>query len=356
MSAKLQRWIDLVATLVGRHSPITLEELKDAVPAYGAIRSKPALRRTFERDKDELRALGVPIDTITSDDVSGYRIRAAEFYLPYLAAVVDGKRREPAKVDRDGYRALTALTFEPDELSVLRRAVTRVRALKLPEVSADGDRAIRKLALDLPELLGEDAHGVSTLPTAGADPFPLLMDALSHRRKVRFRYYSIGGDAHTDREVRPYGLFLLSGHWYLAAAEESAPEGPVKNFRLSRIREATAVGTSQAKAQFTIPPRFRLGEHARDRRPWELGDAESVDVVVKFTGGDGATAAAAGLGVPVAGKPGARRFAVRRVDAFVRWLLSFGGAARPVSPPALVKAWQEECRALAALYAGGRDG
>ena len=353
MSAKLQRWIDLVATIVGRHAPITLEQLRDEIPAYGAIKTKTALRRTFERDKDELRALGVPIETLTTDEVSGYRIRAADFYLPYLAAVIDGRRKEPPRVDRDGYRALNTLAFEPDEVPVLRRAVARVRSLGLVAVSQDAERAVRKLALDLPDLLGDGPDGATSVPTDGGDAFDPLMDALSHRRKVRFRYYAMGGDTHSTRDARPYGLFLLNGHWYLAAVEEDAPAGPVKNFRLSRIRDVTPLGTSQARAQYEIPPTFRLSEHARDRKPWELGDAESRDVVVEFTAGDGATTAAMRLGAAVPGKPAQRRFEVRRADVFVRWLLSYGGAARPVSPPDLVTAWREECGAVAALYVAG---
>ena len=62
---KLQRWMDLLAALLRRHAPVSLEELCDDVPAYGRLRSKTAaLRRSFERDKKELRDYGVPIETV----------------------------------------------------------------------------------------------------------------------------------------------------------------------------------------------------------------------------------------------------------------------------------------------------
>ena len=67
-SPKLQRWIDLLAALLRRRFPVTLEELSPDVPAYAVARQKTALRRTFERDKDELRAFGIPIETVTGPE------------------------------------------------------------------------------------------------------------------------------------------------------------------------------------------------------------------------------------------------------------------------------------------------
>jgi proteasome accessory factor B len=352
MTLKLQRWIDLVAALLTRHGAVTLEELRDLVPAYGKSGSKVALRRMFERDKDELRALGIPIEIHSLDDTTGYRLKPAEFYLPYLATVVDGKKRTPKHVDRDGYKALQTLDFDPDEVVALRSGWERLRTLGQAELLCDGERGLRKLALDLPEVRGGEKGERRRVPRDGGDPFGPLMDTLSHRRKVTFEYHSIGGDTHTSRTVCPYGLFFLSAHWYLAAVEEGEDSARVKNFRLSRIANVVTAGTSQAKAHYIIPKSFSLAEHARDRKPWELGDTEAITVEVLFTGTDGATLAAARLGTGVPKHPERRRFGVRRQDAFVRWLLSFAGEARPLSPPAVVAAWQAELAAVAAIYAG----
>ena len=356
MTTKLQRWIDLVAALLTRHGAVTLEELRDLVPAFGKSGSKIALRRMFERDKDELRALGIPIEIHPLEDTTGYRLKPAEFYLPYLATVVDGKRRAPRHVDRDGYKALQTLDFDPDEVAALRSGWERLRILGQAELFADGERGLRKLALDLPEVSGMERGERRRSPRDGGDPFRPLMDALSHRRAVTFDYHAIGGDTHTTRTVRPYGLFFLSAHWYLAAVEEGDGAARVKNFRVSRIAKLVTAGTSQAKAHYSIPKSFSLADHARDRKPWELGDTEAIAVEVAFTGTDGATLAAARLGAEVPKYPERRRFSVRRQDAFVRWLLSFVGEARPLSPPPLVQVWKEELALVAALYPEGQDG
>ena len=63
-STKFQRWLDLIAFLVSRRYPVPVEDVMENVPAYAAnwvdgdARSRDSVRRTFERDKDELRRLG----------------------------------------------------------------------------------------------------------------------------------------------------------------------------------------------------------------------------------------------------------------------------------------------------------
>jgi len=71
---------------------------------------------------------------------------------------------------------------------------------------------------------------------------------------------------------------------------------------------------------------------------------------VEFSGESGAVSAAARAGEAVAGRPNVRRFEVRRTDAFARWLLSFGGDARPLSPPDLVELYRKGLRDTLSLY------
>jgi proteasome accessory factor B len=140
--------------------------------------------------------------------------------------------------------------------------------------------------------------------------------------------------ATAERSVEPYGLFFVSGHWYLAARD--VEKDALRNFRVSRV-EALEVNRSKAGTpDYEIPSSFSLRDHAASRQAWELGDGDAIDAVVEFTGRSGAVLAAAALGEPDATAPSLRRFRVRRADSFARWLLSFAGEAAPVSPPALV--------------------
>src|SRR3954454_18776736 len=151
---KLQRWVDLLAALLIRHRHAPFDELSKDVPGYDlATGQKESVLRTFERDKDELRRFGVPIDTVKDSDGNtlGYRLERKAFYLPYL--MLAGQERAaqgPRKIDHEGYRSLETLAFESDELDAIIEAAVRVRALGDPILSGEADAAIRNLALNLP--------------------------------------------------------------------------------------------------------------------------------------------------------------------------------------------------------------
>ena len=112
------------------------------VPGYASATAGDALARKFERDKKELRSLGVPIETVATEDSDRprYRLRTRDFYLPYLTVVGPAGQAGPRRVDRDGYRALQTLAFEPDELALVVDAAARARQLGDPALSADARR------------------------------------------------------------------------------------------------------------------------------------------------------------------------------------------------------------------------
>jgi len=79
-TSKLQRWTDLLASLLRRHYAATFEQLAKDVPADSTESQADSARmRMFERDKDELRALGIAIETVPFDEgeSTGYRSSAA---------------------------------------------------------------------------------------------------------------------------------------------------------------------------------------------------------------------------------------------------------------------------------------
>lgn len=370
-NAKLQRWVDLVAALLSRRAPASFTELAREVPEY-ALRLEAharatdaharttimeTLKRTFERDKDELRAFGIPIESKDDGDgiVNGvYQLKRTNFYLPYLCvAAPDGSETSPQRIDSYGYQALTSLTFDADELQAVVDAAAGVRALGEPLLASHVESAMRKLAVDLPldsALPSPDAPKLLA-PRARADSatFEALGDALRRRKVATFDYHAMSSDQIEKREVEPYGLFFLSGHWYLAARDRA--RGELRNFRLNRMGKV-AVNTKKAQsADFDVPSTFHLRDHARSRHAWELGDGDAVRAVVAFQGHSGPTVAAMKLGTPVDGAPTLRAFDVRRIDAFARWLLSFAGELVPQSPEALVAAFRDEAQATAAIYA-----
>ena len=357
-SLKLQRWLDLLAALLRHRFPVTFEQLIDEIPAYAAEQNPESRRRTFERDKDELRAFGVPIETVPPPDAEtgqGYRLRVSDFYLPYLTLRAQGAPK-PKKVDREGYRSLSTLSFEPEELAAVADAAVRVRQLGDPLLSEHTESAMRKLACDLPvDASGPGPDAARVLPPrsrAAADLLVTLGQALETRKRVTFHYHTMGSDSTGRREVEPFGLFYLNQHWYLAGRARG--EEVVKNFRLNRIEDLQLNKTKQKTPDYEIPPSFRLRDHARSRHAWELGAGDAADAVVLFRSRTGAAAAAFRLGEPVGGHEDRRRFRIRRPDAFARWLLSFGGDLVPVAPAEIVSEYQGLVRETLAHHTADR--
>ena len=361
---KLQRWVDLLAALLIRHRHATFEELAKDVPGYDRVHGqRESVLRTFERDKDELRRFGVPIDTPKDAEGNpvGYRIERKGFYLPFLMLTGHERASHPAGGrDKDGYRSLETLAFEPDEIEAIVHAAARVRALGDPILAAEAEAAIRKLALDLP--LGVGADDSRKEPSGRESPrvrlprsipdalvFDRLSDALARKKVVSFDYFTMERGERTRRTVQPFGLFFVSAHWYLAAHD--VDRGGIRNFRLSRI-ENVVVNTKKSQSpDYEIPATFVLREHAQSREPWEIGGGDATSALVEFTATTGATRAALELGQPVPGSETIRRFTVRRQDSFARWLLSFGGDARPIEPPELRAEYARVAAETLARYA-----
>ncbi len=358
---KLQRWTDLIAALLRRNFAVTFDDLAKDVPAYqNPDKKKDAIMRMFERDKDELRAFGISIETIPSKDegeAAGYKLDKKAFYLPYLSlAAREGKSgSSPRKLTDWGFRALASLVFEPDELQIVAGAAQRVRALGDPVLGEDADSAIRKLSFDLPLLRdGETPDnptvGMLTPSAADEDVFEAVNDALVRRKVVTFTYHSISSDKISERNAEPYGLFFLSSHWYMAARDRDKNE--LRNFRLTRMSNVEVNKLRAQSSDYDIPAGFNLREHAQSRKPWDLGEGDRNEVIVEFRGSSGATQTAARLGEAVEGIEDRRRFRFRRADSFARWLLSLGGEAIPVSPDSLVAEFNGLVADTRAVYEG----
>ena len=353
--AKVQRWMDVIAAFLRFRFPISFEQLAAEVPAYAdPDQADDARMRMFERDKDELRELGVPIETVAGEEggFSSYRLKSRAFYLPYLMTADDGAAAAPPiRPKGPGYQDLPILSFEPDEIAMIARAATRVQHMQHAMLAADAATAVRKLAFDIPLAIdGDSAREVILQPSHASDHDVLeLLDTAVRRRKlVDFDYRSMDRDAHSRRGVQPYGLIFLSGIWYLVAHDVTA--NALRHFRVSRM---SRVVINSAKAQshdFEIPSDFDLWSHTLSRQAWEMGDADATHVSVRFDPSNRFAAAGAELGDADPEHSDCRRFVVRRPDAFVRWLLSFGGSAVPVAPSTIVDALHEVASNTVALY------
>jgi predicted DNA-binding transcriptional regulator YafY len=362
---KPQRWLDLVALLLGRRVPLSVEEIMERVPAYAPAcaredaTSRASARRMFERDKDELRAAGIPIETVRysvnygAEDLEGYRIERAEFYLPYLRLLADASDPGPPAPGKP-YGSLSTLDLTPAEAGLAIDALRHASALPAFPFAEEARSALRKLTFDLdaegfPEdpVLWVERPGASELLAS----LRVLSDALLARKRVAFDYHGIHRGETTRRDVAPYGLFFQRD-WYLVGHD--ATRDAVRVFRVARMEGVEANAKAPKKPDYELPPDFRLPGYLK-RSAWQLGEeGDAVTAEVHFRYPLSLRAARAGRGelVEEDDAGGAvRRFTVTQPNPFLRWILSLGGEAEILSPPEQRAEYAQMVEEVAALYA-----
>lgn len=228
-TAKAERLLNLVIALVNSPRFRTAQWIREKVAGYADAPTEEAFFRTFERDKQELRELGIPLQT-PPDGADGYRIPAVDFALP-------------------------ALSFTPAEAAALALAG---RLWETTALATAGSGALRKLRDAVPgggpaggpepgREIQEAAAATLLQPRVRtSDPaFAPLYAAVRARRAVTFGYRKNPSERVAPRRVQPWGLVSFRGRWYVVGHDEE--RGERRTFRLSRIAgPVKAVGRSGA--------------------------------------------------------------------------------------------------------------
>jgi proteasome accessory factor B len=178
-----------------------------------------------------------------------------------------------------------------------------------------------------------------------------LSDALLARKRVRFRYYGIYRDQHSDRDVTPYALTFQRGHWYLVGHD--AARDAVRVFRVMRIEDARVNTRAPGTPDYEIPADFSVKDYV-GREPWHLGDEPPLVANVLFRFPASLWAERNGRGELVEERPdgaSVRAFTVHQPDPFLRWILTLEGEATLLTPPHLVSALGTLAAKVAARYA-----
>ncbi len=366
--SKTQRWLDLIAFLVGRRYPVEVEHIMDAVPAYaekyqeGDKKARETVRRMFERDKDELRELGIPIETLPkvvdygAEVVQAYRIAGRDFYLPYLKLIGDAGPVGPAPTPGEEVRH-GSMVLRSEDMAVAYESLSMVCHMPSFPLKREASSALRKLSFDLGPHLGiVDSSPVLYVDQSGAEEIRsrvrVLSDALLARKRVRFTYHGIRRGEDTERDVAPYGLLFQRGHWYLIGYDETRDAERV--FRVGRMDEPQLNTQSPKTADYEIPAGFSLDEY-RHRDAWELGsdDEQTLEAQVRFEFPTSLWAERNGYGVLNEKLPDGsqvRTFEVRQISPFLRWILSLEGRARIEAPPQLAESLRSLAREVLAVY------
>ena len=240
--AKTERLLNLVAFLLSSRTAVPFSKIKGRVSGFDDDATAEALEKRFDRDKAELRALGVPIVYEPLDDKGdeGYRIPREQYFLPEIRLGVQ----------------------EAAALAVVQRYA---QASPGDPLARPLRSALRKVLVDSP-LTGAAAASVTEQHMLGVRTekapgdlsanLAVLVDAALKRRPVRFRYYGIGRDETSLRDVEPYGIGWHERHWYLVGRDKG--RAGVRQFRVDRVRGRARM---LAGPTFDVPEDFDVADH-----------------------------------------------------------------------------------------------
>lgn len=322
-----ERLLNLVIALVHTPGRMTKEQIRRTVAGYGDAASDEAFERMFERDKDTLRELGIPVTTVTAaghgDDI-GYR------------------------VDQDAY-ALPPLELTAAELGALSLAA---EFWQDRSVRADTSRALTKLrAVGAGSGATDLAAGLVPRVRPGGDAFRPLLDAVQGRRRVRFTYRAANTGEVRERLVEPWRLVARRGGWFLVGrdVDRAAP----RSFRLSRIEGR--VRPEGEDGAFDPPAPRELGSALRS---WDAGQERTAVLALRPERAEALRARGTATELPPDADPALRavvadrdlvRVAYRATWELAEEVAGYGDAVLVADPPPLRAAVLRLLRSAAAL-------
>ncbi|MGH3509078.1 MAG: helix-turn-helix transcriptional regulator [Nocardioidaceae bacterium] len=221
---KSERLLNLLIALLVARSYVSKERLREAVEQYRDA-GDDAFEKMFERDKDDLRALGVPIEVGYLDkafeDEPGYRIVRSAFELPEIA-------------------------LEPEEAAIIGLAARVWQHAGLASATSD---ALVKLKAAGVSVDREALNIVQPRLAADEPAFEAFWSAISSRRAVTFEYRRSSAPTASTRHLEPWSMVSSRGRWYVVGNDTDRDD--VRMFRLSRVQGPVTL--ARAAGTFTVP-------------------------------------------------------------------------------------------------------
>lgn len=316
---RAERLVNLVICLLSTRQFLTAERIRTAVPGYGPGDGSPsadeAFKRMFERDKTELRDLGVPLETGRNgwgDPEDGYRIARRDYELPDIQ--------------------LTA-----DEAAAVGLAARLWQSAGLSDAAHGALQKLRAAGIDVDS---QAATGIEPRVEASDPAFQPCLDAVRAARPIRFDYRRPRATQPEGREVEPWGVVSWHGHWYLVGHDRAREA--TRCFRLSRI--IGAVRPAGPPASVTVPDGVDLTAIVAHSVP---PTSRTATVLIRPGRAPGLRRTATPTGA--AGTAGEEyEVSYGDADTLADRLVGFGSAVIVLSPPEVRSAVTDRLHRLAA--------
>jgi proteasome accessory factor B len=305
---RTERLLSIVVLLLSSRRYLTAEEIRAAV--HGYPEQYDAFKRMFERDKDELRDLGIPLETGMNnvlDEEPGYRIRRQDYELPEIR-------------------------LEADEAAVLGIAA---RVWQSAELAGAAAGALLKLRAAGAAGLEDDEQprpGIEPRLTTAEPAFGPLWEAVRDRRPVTFSHKAQGRSDAIVRELEPWGVVNRRGHWYVAGHDRT--RNATRVFRLSRIEGP--VKMSGPAGSVRVPSDADVRELVK---AWDVAPPRDHEAVLRVRAGTGHGVRRYAKTIAADGD-GWDKITVQYSDVpwYADYLASFGPDVMVVGPPDLREA------------------
>jgi len=303
MTEAVERLVNLALFLAAAPGPVSAERIRAELAGYPADQDYEAFIRMFERDKDQLRAMGLAIEATAEGE---YRLDADSTF-------VDGL--ELSAEDEAVLRATAAVFLDDPSFPFaadLRFALAKVAGGPDPDLAAAAH-----LADEEPETQGATVAVLTTACTA--------------RKRVRFDYTNARGES-GPHEVEPYGLFLHAGRWYLVARDTTRAE--VRVYAVSRMARPEPHASRPRTPDFERPATFDVGAYVG--LPFQYGPGEPFDAELRFAPSVTwrARALTGGAGeLRPDGEYLVWRVPARDAERLARWVVANGPGISVDSPP-----------------------
>ncbi|MFD7656381.1 helix-turn-helix transcriptional regulator [Actinosynnema sp. NPDC059797] len=325
--ARAERLVNLVLCLLSTRQYLTAERIRAIVPGYADAATDEAFFRMFERDKTELRDLGVPLETGRStafDTVDGYRIARRDY-------------------------ELGDIDLEPDEAAAVALAA---RLWDSPQFTGAAHGALIKLRAAGVDV-DQDVHVPVEPKVRTSEPaFPPLLAAVREGRVVEFDYRKTASVDVQRRTVEPWGVVAWRGRWYVVGQDRD--RGAPRCFRLSRIvGDVRQVGKPGAVRP---PEQVDLLSFVARNQPAPDESATRARLWVAKGRGQGLRRRARLVGEQeFDGEPGdLLEVQLRYPDSAATWIAGFGADVVVLEPDVLAKTVREKL--LGALRGAGLSG
>lgn len=229
---RTERLLNLVLCLLSAHQPVPRETIRRIVAGYDPGASDAAFERMFERDKDDLRTLGIPIVTVSTSDgeVLGYRIPEEDYRLAQVHVTAQ-------------------------QWALLGVAARAWAQANLASAAQSGVRKIESMFAGSGDDTPEIARVVTWQqgPRAGSEALPRIWQAIREHRRIRFDYQGRRDEQPRSRTMEPWSIVGRDGGWYLIGRDVDIehPHEGTRVFRTSRM--VGSVDFASDPGTFTVP-------------------------------------------------------------------------------------------------------